>query len=314
MIGAGGFAGSHLRRAAEAAGLRVVGTSRSPDGPDLHCDLLDPESVEATLRGVAPNLVANLAGVASVGRSWKRPAETFAVNAAGVLNLLEAMASEAPEAHLLCVSSSEVYGEVEPDRLPVTEDHPVRPVSPYGSSKAAMELLCSAYTRSHGLRVAVVRAFNQLGPGQSEDFAASGFARQIAAAELRGEDEVTIAAGNLSAARDFIDVRDAAGAYLAISGRELTGIYNLCSGEAVKIESLIDRLRDITALGVTTETEPELTRQVDAPLVYGSAERLRAATGWEPRIALEQAVADLLDWWRAELSRPGDRVAGRAER
>ncbi len=313
LIGARGFAGSHVREAAEGAGLRVVGASRNARRPDLSCDLRDPASVGALLDGAEPDLVVNMAGVASVGGSWRRPGETFAVNAVGVLNLLEAIAARAPRAHLLCVSSAEVYGEVDPDRLPLSEEYPLRPVSPYGSSKAAMELLCGQYARSHRLRVAVVRAFNQLGPGQSEEFVASGFGRQIAAAELRGEEEVILAVGNLSVARDFVDIRDAAGAYVAIAEQELTGTYNLCSGKAVKIESLIDHMRSATRLEVRTAPDPELTRRVDQPLVYGSAGQLAVAIGWQPRIPLNRSVADLLDWWRAELQRGGVSVAGRAQ-
>jgi GDP-4-dehydro-6-deoxy-D-mannose reductase len=314
LIGARGFAGTHVRESAEGAGMRVFGASRDARPPDLACDLLNPASVESALDAAGPDLVVNMAGVASVGGSWRQPAETFAVNAVGVLNLLEAIATRTPHAHLLCVSSAEVYGEVEPTQLPLTEEDPLRPVSPYGSSKAAMELLCGQYTRSHGVRVAVVRAFNQLGPGQSETFVAAGFARQIAAAELRDEDEVTLTVGNLSVARDFIDIRDAAGAYAAIAERELTGTYNLCSGTAVKIETLVDHMRSATMLEVRAVPDPELSRRIDPPLVYGSAERLSAAIGgWQLQIPLERSVVDLLDSWRMKLRRAGAGVTRSAE-
>ncbi|MEK6277763.1 MAG: GDP-mannose 4,6-dehydratase [Actinomycetota bacterium] len=301
LIGAGGFAGAHLRQAAEAAGMRVVGGSRSPAGTEVACDLLQPASIAAAIDDVRPQVVVNLAGAASVAESWREPGAAFAVNATGALNLLEALAASAFDAQLICASSAEVYGQAGPERMPLREDEPLRPVSPYGSSKAAMEVVCGQYVRSHGMRIAVVRSFNQLGPGQPAAFVASALARQVAAAEVRGSDAVTLAVGNLSAARDFTDVRDGARAYREIAAGGATGTYNLCSGKPVRISSLIEMMREATPLEVDTSPDPELTRPVDPPVVYGSAQRLREATGWEPEIPLQRTVAELLEWWRAEL-------------
>jgi GDP-4-dehydro-6-deoxy-D-mannose reductase len=302
LIGAGGFVGSHLRAAAEEAGMRVVGASRRPSGDDLACDLLEPDSIAAALDDVRPQAVVNLAGAASVGASWKRPAETFSVNAGGVLNLLDALATASFDAHLVCVSSGEVYGAAGAERLPLDEEQPLLPGSPYASSKAAMEILCGQYARSHPMRIAVVRSFNQLGPGQAPEFVASALARQVAAAELRGEDAVTLAVGNLAAARDFTDVRDGARAYLAIVEGGVTGTYNLCSGRPMKISSLIEMMREATPLALDAAPDPALARPVDAPVVYGSPERLREATGWSPEVPLQRTVADLVEWWRSQLS------------
>ena len=303
LIGAGGFAGTHLRETAEAAGTRVVGCSRDPAGGDVACDLLDPDSIAAALDDVRPQVVVNMAGAASVADSWREPGTAFGVNAVGALNLLEALAASAFDAHLVCASSGEVYGEPGPERLPLAESEPLRPVSPYGSSKAAMEIVCGQYVRSHGMRIAVVRSFNQLGPGQSPTYVASALARQVAAAEARGSDAVTLAVGNLSAARDFTDVRDAARAYGGIAARGVTGTFNLCSGKPVMISSLIEMMREATRLEVDAAPDPELIRPVDPPVVYGSASRLREATGWQPQIPLKQTVADLIAWWRVEISR-----------
>lgn len=302
MLGAGGFAGTHMRAAAEAAGLRVICADRNGDGAELSCDLLRPATVAATVRAARPGAVVNLAGAASVAASWKHPGDTFAVNATGVVNLLEAVREEAPAAHVTCVSSAEVYGEATEGNLPFREELAMEPVTPYGASKAAMEICCGQYGRSRGLRIAVMRAFNQLGPGQSPEFAAAGFARQIAAAEAAGSDEAELAVGNLSAARDFTDIRDSARAYLSVAERGLTGTFNLCSGLATRLETLIEEMRAATPLPVTIRHSPELARPSDPPLVYGSAARLRAAAGWEPQIPLSRSVADLLDWWRTEIA------------
>jgi GDP-4-dehydro-6-deoxy-D-mannose reductase len=300
LIGARGFTGAHVREAAESAGLRVLAASRESGGDGVFCDLLDPGSVGACVESAAPDLVVNMAGAASVAASWERPGEAFAVNAAGVLHLLEAVARHAPAAHLLCVSSAEVYGEPSEERLPFGEELALEPVTPYGASKAAMEVLCGQYARGRGLRIATIRAFNQLGPGQSPSSAASGFARQIAAAEAAGAERVELAVGNLAAARDFTDVRDTARAFVAASQQELTGIYNLCSGKALKLEALVEEMAKATPLPVEIVPDPSLARPADPAVAYGNPTRLREATGWAPEIPLSQSVADLLDWWRAE--------------
>ncbi len=165
ITGASGFLGGHLLSAGREAGIAVAPAARQGGEGVLACDLLDPPSVEACLEAAQPDFVVNAAGAASVGRSWERPAETFATNATGVLNLLEAIARKAPEAHVLCLSSADVYGIREPGELPLGEELDLRPVTPYGASKAAMELVCGQYARGRGLRIAVVRAFNLIGPG-----------------------------------------------------------------------------------------------------------------------------------------------------
>jgi GDP-4-dehydro-6-deoxy-D-mannose reductase len=301
LLGANGFAGSHLREAATRAGLRVVGTSRSGEGAELACDLLEPDSVQRAVAEANPELVVNMAGWASVKGSWEHPEEAFAANATGAQNLLEAVYAGAAGAHLVCVSSAEVYGEVSEEDLPLAEESPMRPISPYGESKAAMEEMCNRCSAAWGLRIAVLRAFNQLGPRQRPDFVASDFARQIAAAEAEGASEMNMRVGNLSAARDFTDVRDSARAFLAVSERQVTGTFNMCSGKAVKVETLLEHMREATNLDVQVKPDPELVRPVDTPVIYGSAVRLREATGWEPRIPIKRSVADLLDWWREEL-------------
>ena len=300
LIGARGFVGRHVHDAARDAGLRVVAADR--DGVDgLGCDLLDPDSIAACVAEADPRLVINMAGAASVAKSWERPVEDFAVNATGALNLLEAVARNAADAHVVCVSSAEVYGEPGEGRLPFTENMAAEPLTPYGAAKASMEVLCAQYARGRGLRVAVIRAFNQIGPGQSPAFAASGFARQIAAAEIAGEERVELAVGNLAAARDFTDVRDTARAFAEVARRELTGTFNLCSGRALRLEALVEEMSRATPLQVEIRPDPSLSRPVDPTVVYGSPARLHEAIGWAAEIPLSRTVTDLLEWWRAEL-------------
>jgi GDP-4-dehydro-6-deoxy-D-mannose reductase len=302
LLGARGFLGSQLLQAAERAGIETVAPGSDRDGAGQRLDLLDPGGLRRAIERGQPKLIVNAAGAASVGRSWAQPAETFAANATGVLNLLEAVYREAPAAHVLCLSSADVYGQAGADGLPLAEDVEPRPLTPYGASKAAMEVLCGQYARGRGMRIAVVRSFNLLGPSQSGDFAISSFARRIAAAELEGAAEVELRLGNPEAARDFIDVREGVTALLEISRRRLCGTYNLCSGRAVTVGGLVAELSRAARVPVTARHDPALERPADPPTLVGDPLRLREATGFEPTIPLRQTLADMLERWRAELA------------
>ncbi len=300
LIGASGFLGTQLGKVARDAGVSVVSTSRQGGEGGPRCDLLEPASLIRCLGEAQPDLVVNAAGAASVGRSWERPAETFAVNATGVLNLLEAVAAKAPAAHVICLSSADVYGVREERELPLAEDLGPRPVTPYGASKAAMEAVCGQYARGHGLRIAVVRAFNLIGAGQSPQFAVPGFARAIAAAEREGGGEVELALGNADAVRDFVDVRDGAAALVELSRQELCGTYNLCSGRGATISDLVAELAAAARVPVTVHHDSGLERPADPPALVGDPRRLRDATGFAPEIPLARTLADLLDSWRED--------------
>jgi GDP-4-dehydro-6-deoxy-D-mannose reductase len=281
--------------------LQVATTSRSGGEGAPACDLRDLDSVSRCLGAVRPELILNAAGDPSVARSWEHPDEAFAVNAAGVRNLLEVAARSVPGAHLLCLSSAAVYGQPGEGEMPLSEDSPAAPVSPYGEAKLAMEGFCREAEAAAGTRVAVVRAFNLIGPGQPPFNAASALARQIAAAERAGESEVVLALGNPGAARDLIDVRDAARALVALAVAPTSGTYNLCTGEARSVAELAAALAELTPLAVTTRTDPALARPSDPALLLGDPRRLREETGFEPAIPLSQSLADLLDHWRAAL-------------
>jgi GDP-4-dehydro-6-deoxy-D-mannose reductase len=304
VIGAGGFLGRHLLAAGREARLVALAASRTGADEALRCDLLEPASIERCLETAQPDFVVNAAGAASVGRSWERPAETFAANATGVLNLLEAVARQAPEAHVLCLSSADVYGLRERGELPLEEHLVPRPVTPYGASKAAMEVVCDQYARARGLRIAVARAFNLIGPGQSPRFAVPGFARRIASAEHEGEEKVELSLGNGEAVRDFLDVRDGARGMLELSRRELSGTFNLCSGEGRTIAELVAELAAAARVPVAVRTDPGLERPVDPPALVGDPGRLREAIGFEPSIPRHRSLADLLDSWRAATAAP----------
>jgi len=272
----------------------VVGLSRSTG-----TDLLDAAATRRAVAGARPDVVYHLAARAHVGESWRDPGGTLRDNVAMALNLLEALRAEAPEATVIAVASSEVYGP--PARLPVDEAAPLRPHNPYAVSKAATDLLAGFYADAHGMRVVRARSFNHAGPGQEATYAIASFARQVAGAVEAGEDPVRIVTGNPDTRRDYTDVRDVVRAYRLLAERAQPGAYNVCSGRSASAGDLIAGLARAAGVRLEHEVDPALLRPHEVPELRGSAEALRAATGWEPEIPLERTLADTLEWWRGEL-------------
>ncbi len=292
VTGSAGFVGRHLCAHLEAHGDTVVGVDRA-DGPDL----LDAEAVTATLAEVRPDVVYHLGGWSDVGASWDHPNDAFQVNATGTLNLLEACrAHGAPR--VLAVSSADVYGRVQPDELPISEDAPFRPVTPYAASKIAADQLGLQAWLGYGLEVLRVRAFNHLGPGQATAFVAPALADRIALNERDGSDVVPV--GNLTPRRDITDVRDVVRAYrLLMTQGEPGEAYNVCTGRDLSIGELAEHLVALAAHPMRLEPDPVLQRRVETPVLRGDNAKLRRATGWEPEIPLDQTLADVLAEHRA---------------
>jgi GDP-4-dehydro-6-deoxy-D-mannose reductase len=265
-------------------------------------DVLDAEAVRDALGAARPDAVYHLAAASHVGSSWSAPVEVLRVNAEGTLNVL--LASEAAGAErVLVVGSAEAYGLVAEAELPLAEDRPLHPVSPYGASKAAAEVVALQVQRARGLAVVVARAFNHLGPGQSDRLVASTLAAQVAQNERTGHD--VILAGDLTPRRDFTDVRDVVRAYrLLVTSGTPGEAYNVCSGVDVAVSAVAEHLVGLAARPMRVELDPERLRPVDLPALRGDPAKLRAATGWAPEIALERTLADLLEWWRERVAAP----------
>ena len=242
----------------------------------------------------------HLAGWADVGASWSHPVDVFRANAEGTLNVLQAC-RKADVGRILSVASADVYGVVKPHELPLTEDSPIRPTSPYAASKVAADFLGLQAWLGRHLPVLRVRAFNHLGPGQTDKFVAPALASRIARNEIDGGDVITI--GNLSARRDFTDVRDVVRAYrLLVDKGEPGEVYNVCSGVDRSIQEVADTLVGMARSPIKLEKDPELLRPVDLPVLRGDPARLREATGWKPEIPLEQTLADLLEDMRERVA------------
>ncbi|MCC5953326.1 MAG: GDP-mannose 4,6-dehydratase [Acidimicrobiia bacterium] len=290
VTGAEGFVGRHLTDHLRACGDEVEGIDRQSG-----IDLLDAAAVNAAVRDARPDAVYHLGGWSDVGASWQAPLATFRVNAEGTLNLLHACRDLVER--VLVVSSADIYGKVSLAELPLTEDSPVRPVSPYAASKVAADHLAQQAWLGYGLETLRVRAFNHLGPGQTNRFVAPALAERIATCELEGREEVTV--GNLTPRRDFTDVRDVVRSYrLLIEHGDPGEAYNVCSGIDIAISELADRLVAMARRPVRLEGDLGLQRPVDVPVLRGDFTRLHKATGWEPAIPLDDTLADILAEWR----------------
>lgn len=269
-------------------------------------DLRDPTWVHTLIRDVQPDAVYHLAAWSDVGGSWIHPWTAYELNILCQLNLLEALRRHAPTCRTLVVTSNEVYGLVHPEDIPIDEDTPFRPNSPYGVSKIAQDMMALQYWNSHRLPTLRARSFNHLGPGQADDFVASAFARQIAAIEA-GLQEPVIRVGNLDAVRDFTDVRDVVRAYRLLMRHGQAGeAYNVGSGRGHPIRWILETLLSLATVPIAVEQDPARLRPSDVPISVCDNRRLVEATGWQPTIPLEESLRDVLDYWRAEIR--GERV------
>jgi GDP-4-dehydro-6-deoxy-D-mannose reductase len=321
VTGGSGFVGPYLIAALEAANRPVVALGQAPErvagapwppavSPTwVDVDLRDRRALDRLVAEVQPAEIYHLAGLSSVADSFADPAPTYEVNVMGTLYVLDAVRRFVPDARVLLVSSAEVYGGL---TSPLTEACPFYPANPYAASKVAAEMIAVEQYRSHGLQVIRARAFNHTGPGQVPRFVVASFAQQIAQIEA-GRQAPVMGVGNLSARRDFLDVRDVVDAYVALMGHGEAGrAYNVCSGQAVAMQDILDGFLAEAKVAITVEVDPALVRPVDVPELVGSHAALSAATGWAPRFPLRQTLADVLAYWRWKVPYLGDAVTALA--
>jgi GDP-4-dehydro-6-deoxy-D-mannose reductase len=266
---------------------------------DLETDVADGAAVRRVMHDVRPDAVYHLAAMTHVGESWEHPSQVLRVNVLGTAEILAAARAETPQARVLVVSSAEVYGVVGPDQLPLGEATPTAPASPYAASKLAAEVVSLQAWRGYGQPVVVVRPFNHIGPGQSPNFFVPAMAKRIV--EARRSGAASLRVGTLTTRRDFTDVRDVVAAYRLLIAEGIPGeVYNVCSGVDVAMSDVAAQLLALDGADLTLETDPELVRPVDVPVLRGDAALLRAATGWEPQIPLATTLADVLASWEAD--------------
>jgi GDP-4-dehydro-6-deoxy-D-mannose reductase len=315
ITGITGFVGSHLAEWALAQGAEVVGSVRWRSKTEhiehlrdrlqlVNSDLRDLSSVRTLLEQARADYIVHLAAQSFVGASWETPMETLLTNAVSQMNLFEAIRQLGTTARFLVIGSSEEYGLVYPDELPIRETNPLRPLSPYAVSKVTQDLMGFQYWKSYGLDIVRARAFNHDGPRRGDAFATSSFAKQLAEAEA-GLREPFVEVGDLKPTRDFSDVRDIVRGYWALLERGVAGeVYNLCSGVDWSIERVLSFLIASSKLErVEIRHDPNRLRPSDVPALRGSADKIREAVGWTPRIPLEQTLVDLLEYWRQQIRR-----------
>ncbi len=311
ITGITGFAGSHLAEyiLAEHPGARVHGIVRWRSRMDniahltgkieLHeADLKDMVSLKKALAASRPDKIFHLAAQSFVPTSWRLPAETFQINSVGQINLFEAILDLKLDPRIQIAGSSEEYGMVHADEVPMKETNPLRPLSPYAVSKVAQDLLGYQYFKSYGLRAIRTRGFNHTGPRRGDVFVTSNFAKQMAQIE-KGLREPVIHVGNLDAKRDFTDVRDMVRAYwLATEKAEDGDVYNVGTGGTISMHELLDMLLALTKVKVRVQVDPERLRPSDVQILQADPSKFQKQTGWVPTIPFEKTLRDLLDYWR----------------
>ena len=278
----------------------------------LYAELTDAGAVEHLISAVQPERIFHLAAQSFVQESFDEPASTLHINIQSQVNLLEAIRRHDKQIRMHVAGSSEEYGLVHPDEVPMKETNPLRPLSPYAVSKVAQDKLAYQYFKSYGLHLVVTRGFNHTGPRRGPVFADSSFAKQIAEIES-GLLPPVIRHGDLTTKRDLSDVRDIVRAYwLALEKAEPGEAYNVGSGRTHTIREMLDILLSYAKVKIRTEEDPARLRPSDVPILWADPSKFRAATGWEPKIPFEQTLRDVLDYWRERVRAEGGHEA-RAE-
>jgi GDP-4-dehydro-6-deoxy-D-mannose reductase len=314
ITGITGFVGSHLAEyCLQKPDVKVYGTVLSHHLGDelqrvehirdkielLECDLTNRVATSRILEKSKPDKIFHLAAQSFVPTSWKSPEDTLINNTLSELNIFEVLREMKLNPVIVIACSSEEYGLVFENELPVKETNPLRPLSPYAVSKICQEKLGFQYYQSYGLKTVLTRFFNTEGPGRGQDFVTSNFAKQIAEIE-KGKKEPIIWVGNLEAKRDFNDVRDMVRAYWLASEKCKFGEpYNVCSGEARSIKSVLELLLSLSKeKNIEVKQDPERMRPSDVPVLVGDSSKFRQQTSWQPEIPFEKTMEDLLNYWR----------------
>ena len=309
IIGGAGFVGQHLaRHLHDDLGWQTAVTKLPFETPTLpfadvyDLDILDQEAVTGLLTRVQPDYIFHLAAQSSAALSWKKPAMTVDINIKGAVNVLEAVRALPRQPRVLLIGSSEEYGKVSEAECPITEKQEARPGNIYAATKVCQEMIGKLYADAYQMDVMATRSFNHVGPGQAPIFVVADFCKQVAEVE-NGQREPVLRVGNLAAARDFTDVRDVVRAYaLLVQNGRRGEIYNVGTGRAVTIESILQMILRQSGASIRVEKDPERFRPLDAPLNVADISKLRADTQWQPMIPLEQTLQDTLNEWRKAVS------------
>ena len=309
ITGINGFVGGHLAEHLLESGWHVAGVAftsvlRLPSLQGrvqiLRANLLEQEAIRTAVAASDPDVIFHLAAQAHVPTAFHDPAGTITNNLLAQLQLFEAIRALKLNPLIVVACTSEEYGTVRPEQLPLDEETPLRPNNPYALSKVAQDMLALQYFLAHGMRTVRLRLFNHIGPRQGDEYVVPAFAHQIAKIEA-GEKEPVVRVGNLDVQRDFTDVRDIARAYALAAAHGAPGeVYNVGTGQPVSIRAILSTLIRLSSASIGIEVDPARLRPIDVPVVACDATRFRERTGWRPEIELEQSLADILADWREQ--------------
>jgi GDP-4-dehydro-6-deoxy-D-mannose reductase len=311
ITGFNGFVSRHFVDYLEASKIKteILGVDINPLETDftnykyvnsgfVQLDLLERDRLENLLYSFQPDYILHLASYSSVGFSWKNPSLSFRNNMNIFLNLLEVLREVNPSCRILSVGSSEEYGNVSADMIPLCEEYPLAPVSPYAVARVSQEQLSKVYCDGYGLDIVMTRSFNHIGPGQKDIFVISSFAKQLVEIKKGFKENAKLFTGDISVVRDFLDVRDVVHAYYKLFLHGTKGeVYNICSGKGVSLREVISIMCGILGIEVELETDHNLLRPNDNMIIIGSNEKLKSQTGWIQKIELKKSLEDIIRYW-----------------
>lgn len=307
IIGAAGFVGNYLIDHIQKDCIWSIVVTKMPqekiikNGIEIRdLNILNKADVSEVLEAEQPDYIFHLAAQSSVALSWKNPGLTVDVNIKGSLNVLDAIRELDYKPRVLLIGSGEEYGYVKPEEVPISEDNVLRPGNIYAVTKACQNMIGRVYSQAYGVDVMMVRAFNHIGPNQTPLFVVADFCRQVAEIE-KGIRKPLIRVGNLSARRDFSDVRDVVRAYTLLMEHGSAGeCYNVGSGKAVSIRNVLDMILSLTKMNISVEVDPTRLRPVDVPVIEADVSKLVTCTGWKQEFTLEKTIKETLGFWRNE--------------
>lgn len=307
IIGGAGFVGGYLIRELKAAGQEVFATCLENETIAESCivrtlDILDRNALPPLIEEIQPDVIYHLAAQSSVAVSWKKPQLTADINVIGTINVLEAVKNSGKkDIRLLLIGSGEEYGFIRPDACPLSEDEPLNPGNIYAATKACQGMLGEIYARAYNMDIVMARAFNHSGPQQLPAFVISDFCRQIAVIE-KSDAPAVISVGNLSARRDFTDVRDVVRAYRLLGEKGISSrTYNVGRGKAVEIQYILDTALGFSSADIEVKQDPARMRASDIPVIEPDVSRIYEDTGWKAEISMEKTIEDTLNYWRNAL-------------
>lgn len=279
-------------------GTPTVDFAKYADKIKIHfsiVDLLDKDALKNLIEDFKPDYVLHLAAFSSVAYSWKHPSESFTNNSNIFLNLIDSIREVDPSCRILSVGSSEEYGNVSRKDLPLRENQPIKPVSPYAVARVSQELMSKVYVKAYGMNVIMTRSFNHIGPRQDDRFVVPSFIKRIVDIKKAGKTEGEIETGDLSIIRDFVDVRDVVRAYYMLLENGKPGeIYNICSGKPMRLSEIVDCVADELDIKITTRTNPDFVRPDDNKEIVGSAYKIEAELGWRPELDIRDTIRDMI--------------------